>query len=107
MLDASRKEKAGERFRTRFDFGGRAVRENFAAVDTGCRSEIDDPIRALHQLLVVFDHEERVSFFAQSLKSLDQAIVIARMESDAGLIKDVEDARQIRAELRREPDTLR
>ena len=73
----------------------------------GAGPEIDDVIRAAHRLFVVLDDDERISFLAQCRQRFEQTDVVARMQSDRRFVEDVEDAAQIRAELRRQPDALR
>ena len=41
------------------------------------------------------------------MQRIEQHPVVARMQADGRLIKDVTDAAQVRAELRRQPDALR
>ena len=60
-----------------------------------------------HHLLVVLDHEHRVAEVAQPLERPDQLVVVALVEPDRGLVEDVEDADELRPDLRREPQPLR
>ena len=43
---------------------------------------------------------------AQALEAVEQAVVVARVQADRGLVEDVEHAHQARAHLGREPDAL-
>ncbi len=76
-------------------------------MDAGAGAQVDDLIRASHQLVIVFHHEQRVSLFAQRMERLDQSIIVARVQTDAWLVEHVEHTGQVRAELRGEPDALR
>ena len=62
---------------------------------------------AAHHLLVVLDDEHRVADVAQPLERVDQPRVVALVEADRRLVEDVEDADELRADLRREPQPLR
>ena len=60
-----------------------------------------------HHLLVVLDDEHGVAEVAQPLERPDQLVVVALVEPDRRLVEDVEDADELRADLRREPQPLR
>jgi hypothetical protein len=106
MRDALGEEESGERFVARSDFGGRAVGEQFAAVDAGGGTEIDDAVGARHELVVVLDDEQRVALRAQRLEGANELFVVARVQPDARFVEHVENAGKIGAELRGEPDAL-
>ncbi len=57
-------------------------------------------------LFVVLDNEYRVAEVAKPFERLDQAVVVALMQADGGLVEDVENAAQARADLRGEADAL-
>ena len=77
-----------------------------SAVDAGSRTHVDHPVRRAHRVLVLFDHEHRVATVAQSAQRGDQAVVVAGVEPDAGLVEDVQGAGERRAELGGETDAL-
>ncbi len=60
-----------------------------------------------HDLVVVLDDEERVALGAQRLERRDQPLVVARVQADARLVQHVQDAGEVGAELRGQPDPLR
>lgn len=93
-----REEEAGEGAGAGADFGGRAVGEEFAAVDAGGGAEVNDAVGAGHEFVVVLDDEERVALGAERLERVDEAVVVARVEANARLVEDVEDAGEIGAE---------
>ncbi len=64
-------------------------------------------VRRAHRPLVVLHHDHRVAQVAQPLQGLDQLRVVALVQPDRGLVQDVEDADQARADLGRQPDALR
>jgi len=55
---------------------------------------------------VVLDDENCVAEVAKPFESLDEAIVVALMKADGGLVEDVENAAQARSDLRGEADAL-
>src|SRR5439155_18405884 len=77
-----------------------------SAVAAGARAEVDHVVGAPDSLLVVLDHEHRVAEVAQALERPEQALVVARMQADRGLVEHVEHAAQLRADLCRQPNAL-
>ena len=69
-------------------------------------ADVDDVVGGIHRVLVVLDDDERVAEVAQVPERREQAVVVALMQTDARLVKDIEHAHQPRADLRREPDAL-
>ena len=67
----------------------------------------DEVVGVEHGVLVVFHHDDRVADVAQLLERLDEALVVALVQADAGLVEDIEDACQLRANLRGQTDALR
>jgi hypothetical protein len=59
-----------------------------------------------HELVVVFDYEEGVSFVAEGEEGLDETVVVARVQADGRFVEDVEDTGEVGAELGGEADTL-
>ena len=86
---------------------GDALRDDLAAVLAGARPEVDHPVGRAHHLLVVLDDEHGVADVAQPLERVDEPAVVALVEPDRRLVEDVEDADELRADLRREPEALR
>ncbi len=70
------------------------------------RAKIDDVIGATNRVFVVFDDQHRVAEVAQRLQRVQQAIVVAMVQADGGLIEHVEHATQLRADLRRQANAL-
>ena len=73
----------------------------------GARAKIDNMVGTPHRFLVVLHDHERISFFAQRRKRIEQTQVIARMQTNRWFIKHVKHATQIGAQLGGEPDPLR
>ncbi len=89
------------------DLRKRSLHHHLAAVRARARAEVDNMIRAAHRFFIVLDDDERISFLAQGGQRFEQSQIVARMQTDRGLIEHVEDAAQIRTKLRREPNALR
>ena len=90
-----------------FDIGRRALRHDMTAVLARARAEVDEMIGGAHRLLVVLDHDHGVAEVAQPLERADQLGVVALVQSDRGLIEDVEHPDQRGPDLGCQPDPLR
>lgn len=80
---------------------------DLATVDSGTGTDVDDPVRRLDGLFIVLHDDQGVAEVAQGEQRLDQAAVVALVQTDRRLIEHVEHAGQPRADLRRQPDALR
>src|SRR5689334_17521135 len=98
--------KPGNRLRILSDIFGRADCDDLTTVRAGAWSKIDDVISAANRLLVVFDDEHRVAKIAQRRQSLQQLLIVARMQPDRRFVEHVQHSSQLRTDLRREPDAL-
>ena len=92
--------------RSRADIVDRSLRDYLAAVHSGARADVHDPVRRAHGILVVFHHDQCVADIAQMLQRRDQLRIVALMQSDARLIKPIPNAHQRRTDLRRQTDAL-
>jgi hypothetical protein len=72
----------------------RALRDHFPTLPPGARTEIDDRVRATHRILVVLDHDERISLSAQGGERIEELLVITRVQADGRLVEDVETPRR-------------
>ena len=97
----------GERALRRRDLLGRADGDDLAAVLARAGPHVHHEVRAADRVLVVLDHDDRVAEVAQALERGDEALVVALVQADRGLVEDVEDAHQARADLRGQADALR
>ncbi len=84
----------------------RAGGHQISAMLPGPRTQVDHIVRALDHLLVVLHDDHRVPEVAQPLQRVDQLDVVPLMKADARLVEDIEDAHELRADLRCEPDAL-
>ena len=96
----------GQALGRRHDRRRRALGDHHAAVHPGAGAHVDHVVGGQDRLLVVLDHDHRVAEVAQALERVEQALVVALMQADRGLVQDVEHAGQARADLRGETDAL-
>ena len=80
--------------------------DDLAAVLAGARADVDDPVGDPDGVLVVLDDDQGVAEVLEPDQGLDQAVVVALVEADRGLVEDVEDADEAGADLGGEPDAL-
>src|SRR5690606_2011501 len=104
---AAREVLAGEGSFAGDDIGWRAAHDDLAAMHPGAGPHVDHMVGGADRILVVLDHDDRVAEVAQVLEGADQAIVVALVQADRGLVEDVEYPGQSRADLGGEPDALR
>src|SRR5699024_12343299 len=75
-------------------------------VFAGAGTDVDDPIGGFDGVLVVLDHDEGVAEVLEFVERFDQPTVVALVQTDRGLVEDVEDADQSRAALSGQADAL-
>ncbi len=97
---------AGERFGAGHDVCRCALGDDVAAEAAGAGAEIENIVGVADGFFVVFDDEDGVAEIAEPDEGFDEAGVVALMEADGGLVEDVEDAAEARADLRGEADAL-
>ena len=87
--------------------GDRAGVHDVAAVLPRPGPDVDDVVGGADGLLVVLDHDDRVAQVAQPLQRGDEALVVALVQADGGLVEHVEHADQAAADLAGQADALR
>ena len=97
---------AGEGGGVVHDLLGGAVGDEVAAVFAGSGAEVEDVVGFADGVFVVLDDEDGVAEVAEVFEGVDEALVVALVEADGGLVEDVEDAAEARADLRGEADAL-
>ena len=83
-----------------------AGRDNPAAVDARAGADIDQIIGGAHGLLVVLDHDDGVAQIAQLFEGGDQLFVVPLMQTDGGLVQNIQNTHKRRTDLRRQTDAL-
>ena len=97
---------AGERRGAGHDLLGRALGDDVAAQAAGAGAEVEDIVGVADGVFIVLDDEDGVAEVAELFEGLDEAVVVALMQADGGLVEHVEDAAQARADLGGEADAL-
>ena len=103
----SREVGAREGVRVLHDLPRGAAGDHGAAHLARPRAHVHHVVGGANGVLVVLDHDHGVAHVAQALERCDEAVVVALVEPDGGLVQDVEDAHEAGAYLGREPDALR
>ena len=98
---------AGEALRRFHDFRGRALGDDLAAALSRSRPEIDHVVGREYRVAVVLDDDDGVPGVPELLQRRDEPLVVAVVEPDRRLVEDVENADELRADLRGEPYPLR
>jgi len=68
--------------------------------------EVDDIVGAANGFFVVLDHEDGVAKIAQIFQRREKTPVVAVVQADGWLVENVENAAQLRSNLRGEADAL-
>ena len=84
-----------------------AGKDDFTAMASCAGTDVDEIVGIEHGFFVVFHHNDRVANVAQFLERLDEALVIALMQADAGLVQNIQNTCQLRADLCGQSDALR
>ena len=98
---------AGERVRHLDDLAVSASADDFSAVFSGARAEVENAVGGAHDVGIVLDHENRVSQVAQVVQDLDEPVRIAAVQADGRLVEHVQRADQTRSERSRQLNALR
>ena len=88
------------------DVLGRAFGDDMAAMDAGAGADIDHVVGGQDGVLVVLDDDHGVADVAQAPQRFEQAVIVALVQADRGLVEHVEHAGEARADLAGEPDAL-
>ena len=97
---------AGDRSRHPGNLCRRTLGYHLTAMFPGAGSDVQDLVRRVHGLFVMLHHQQAVAQVPQVLKSLQELGIIPLVQTDAGLIQDVQHPGQAGADLGRQPDTL-
>ncbi len=86
--------------------GGRALKNDFAALDAGARPHIHNMVAREHHVGVMFHHQHGVAHVTQLFECVDQPQIVFLMQADGRFVKHVQNAHQSGADLRGKPDAL-
>ena len=64
-------------------------------------------IRSTDGVFVMLHHHQRVAFVAEQMQSVEQNLVVARMQANGGLVQHIAHTLQVAAQLRRQTNALR
>ena len=71
------------------------------------RADVDNMITLSHDILIMFDNDNCITYLRQSLEIGDKHVVITRMEADGWFIKHIDDTLKTSSYLCCESYTLR
>ena len=83
-----------------------ALGDNLPAVFTRFRPDVNDEVGGFHHVAVVFHHDDGVAKVAQGLQRLDEQLVVALVQPDAGLVENVHHVDQLGTDLGGQTDAL-
>ncbi len=75
-----------------------------AAVGSRLRADLDEVVGGAHDGLVVLDDDDRITQIGEAAEDADEAVHIARVETDRGLVQNEEGIGEGRAEAGGEVD---
>src|ERR1035441_10149252 len=81
-------------------------RARLRRVVPGGGAEVEDVVGVADGVFVVLDDQDGVAQVAKFFEGLDEAVVVALVEADGGLVEDVEDAAEAGTNLGGEADAL-
>ena len=88
------------------DLPRRASRDHLAAQLAGAGAHVNHVVGRTDGVLVVLDLDDGVALVAQALERVDEAVVVALVQANGGLVQDVEHAHEAGADLRGQADAL-
>ena len=80
------------RIRVFLDIGHVALEDNLSAQASCIGPDVDEIVGCAHDFFVMFDHDNCIAKTLELLEHMDESVGVACVESDTGLIKDVEAA---------------
>ncbi len=80
--------------------------EDFPSMDSCPWADVDDMVALPHDIFIMFDNDNRISYQRESLQIGDEHVIVTRMKADGWLIQDVDDSFQSRTYLSSEAYSL-
>ena len=84
----------------------RPLEDDVATVLAGAGPKIDDVVGGADRLFVVLDDDDGVAQIAQPRKRREERAIVPLVEANRRLVEHVEDAGEVRSDLRRQADAL-
>ena len=97
---------SGQRAFTFFDFCGRACCDQFAAVNSGGRSQVKHIIRCPDRVGIMFHDHNGISDVTEVFQCGKKSVVIPLMQTDTGFIQNIKHANESAAQLSCQTDPL-
>ena len=72
-----------------------AGKDHFTAMATCAGTDVHQIVGAEHGVFIVFDHDDGIANVTQFLPRFDQSVIVTLMQSNAGLIQDIEYAGEL------------
>ena len=76
---------------------GRPGRDDLAAAVAALGAEVDQPVRRLHDVEVVLDHEDRVALRDEPLQDAEELADVLEVQAGGRLVEDVDRVARSRA----------
>ena len=92
-LKTSGKIVAGQAVFDHLDLPRRPGGDHLTAALSRARAQVNQPIGRAHRILVMLDDQYRIAQIAQAGKRLNQTFVVALMQANRRLIKDIQHPR--------------
>lgn len=86
--------------------GRLAAVEHSSTALTGLWADVDDPVRLVDHPEGVLNDEQAVPPLLEPVQDTDQRIQVTRMQACGRFVEHIDDAEQLRGQLRREPQAL-
>ena len=83
-----------------------ALSDELTAARACSGTNVEDMVGRANRVFVMFHYDDGIPEVAEVAEGLDEAVVVALVESDAWLVENIEDARKSRADLCGEPYAL-
>ena len=83
------------------------MRHHLTTVHTSAWTHINTEVRRTNHVFVMLNHQYAVTDVAQMFEGVDQSVVVALVQADAGFVQHVHHSSQARANLRRQANALR
>ena len=83
-----------------------SLEHHFPTLLAGSGTDVHHIVGLGHDIFVMLHHDDRVAIVAELLEAIDEAIIVALVKSDRGLVEDVKHIDQLRTDLRSQSDAL-